>query len=232
MPHRPTWRLPPRQPTRTSVRRPSTRNAIPTALQTTNRLPPIRHPALPPMSTFHRLPQQAVSLRNPRQTVCPAKVLHLSPCFRGRRRNCLLAAKHTRQQCAKFQTFENASHQFRIDRMAGESLFVQFDRRVRAYRGQFLGKKNIIYMRFDFSFKAPFNRSVLAMTFSTESNSKINLEAVFSPTPGHPVILSTLSPIKASMSITCEGRLMPNTSHTSFHLALPAVALCSPDDKS
>ena len=57
-----------------------------------------------------------------------------------------------------------------------------------------------------FFFKAPFSSSVCANKFSMESNVSSNFWAVFSPTPGHPGILSEESPIKPSRSMTCSVR--------------------------
>ena len=67
-----------------------------------------------------------------------------------------------------------------------------------------------------FFLSAPLSSSVRSTRLSTLSKSLISLIAVFSPTPGHPGMLSILSPIKARRSITCEVRWIPYRSHTSF----------------
>ena len=66
-----------------------------------------------------------------------------------------------------------------------------------------------------FARRAPFIWSVLASRFSTEPNCAMSFSAVTSPTPGHPGMLSTLSPISASRSITWRGDLSLYRSHTS-----------------
>ena len=65
-----------------------------------------------------------------------------------------------------------------------------------------------------FVFNAPFNWSVCSRRFSMLPNSAINFWAVFSPTPGHPGILSEESPISPSISITCAGDWISNLAFT------------------
>ena len=55
--------------------------------------------------------------------------------------------------------------------------------------------------------------------------SPINFFAVFSPTPGTPGILSTASPHKPSISITCIGSLISNLAQISFG---PNISLGAP----
>ncbi len=66
-----------------------------------------------------------------------------------------------------------------------------------------------------FFFSAPFSLSVLAKRFSIEPKSFISFTAVFSPTPGHPGILSILSPMSARRSITWAVELIPYLRQTS-----------------
>ena len=63
---------------------------------------------------------------------------------------------------------------------------------------------------------APFIWWVLSRRFSTEPQVFISLAAVFSPTPGHPGMLSLTSPSRASRSITWAGVSMPYFSLTSL----------------
>ena len=65
-----------------------------------------------------------------------------------------------------------------------------------------------------FVFNAPFSLSVCSRRFSILPNSLISFCAVFSPTPGHPGILSEASPINPSMSITCWVDWMSNLAFT------------------
>ena len=58
--------------------------------------------------------------------------------------------------------------------------------------------------------RAPLSLSVLFSNSSMLPNSCINLVAVFSPIPGHPGILSEVSPINPKISITCLGCSIPN----------------------
>ena len=66
-----------------------------------------------------------------------------------------------------------------------------------------------------FVFKAPFNSSEWERRFSMLPNCAISFCAVFSPTPGHPGILSEESPINPSMSMTCSGDSILNLAFTS-----------------
>ena len=77
--------------------------------------------------------------------------------------------------------------------------------------------EKVIISRFvsTFVFSAPFSWSVCSNKFSMLPNSEISFWAVFSPTPGHPGILSEESPISPSMSITCAGDWMSNLAFTS-----------------
>ena len=67
-----------------------------------------------------------------------------------------------------------------------------------------------------FFFIAPLSDSVLASRFSMLSYSVSSFTAVFSPTPGHPGMLSELSPMSPRRSITWSTRLSPHFSSTSF----------------
>ena len=67
-----------------------------------------------------------------------------------------------------------------------------------------------------FSFCFPFSLSALASRFSTLPHSPMSLQAVFSPTPGTPGMLSLASPQSARMSISCVGSVMPYCSQISF----------------
>ena len=58
-----------------------------------------------------------------------------------------------------------------------------------------------------------FINAYFSIKFSTFLNSDIKLEAVFTPIPGTPGTLSTLSPIRACTSITLSG-VTPNFSFT------------------
>ena len=66
-----------------------------------------------------------------------------------------------------------------------------------------------------FVFKAPFSWSVCSSRFSILPNSAISFWAVFSPTPGHPGMLSELSPISPKRSITWSTDVRPYLSSTS-----------------
>ena len=66
-----------------------------------------------------------------------------------------------------------------------------------------------------FFFRAPVSRWVFCSSCSMEPNCFISFTAVFSPTPGHPGILSAVSPISPSRSITCEVLLISYFCFTS-----------------
>ena len=61
---------------------------------------------------------------------------------------------------------------------------------------------------------APFKSSTCSSKFSMLPYSAINFCAVFSPTPGHPGILSEASPMSPSISMTWEGDWMSNLAFT------------------
>ena len=63
---------------------------------------------------------------------------------------------------------------------------------------------------------APFSLSVLFSRFSMLPHCWMRVQAVFSPTPGQPGMLSLESPISPRMSITCKGESMPHFSQISL----------------
>ena len=63
---------------------------------------------------------------------------------------------------------------------------------------------------------APFSLSVLFSRFSMLPHCWMRVQAVFSPTPGQPGMLSLESPISPRMSITCRGDSMPHFSQISL----------------
>ena len=65
-----------------------------------------------------------------------------------------------------------------------------------------------------FFFNAPLSSSRRVSRVGMSPNSAMSFCAVFSPTPGHPGMLSDASPMSPKRSMTCSGRSMPNFSFT------------------
>lgn len=105
-------------------------------------------------------------------------------------------------QCLKLQFGEDFAQFVGVGLAHLQFVEVEFNRHVGFYRREEFREFYLFGILFNFFFSAPFSLSVCASSCSTPPNSLISFTAVFSPTPGHPGMLSAESPISPRRSIT------------------------------